>query len=88
MAASVRRASRLRGQVEQLEREHQGGLVGRALELLVDAVTLVLLLVLIVDGVLAYRAFHDHGSATESQSLSSSSLHVSATHFVEAITDT
>ena len=56
---SVRKAGRLRAEVTHLDLDaRKPGRIGRVYEAVVDSLMLVLLVVLAVDGWLAYRTFH------------------------------
>ena len=68
---SLRKAARLRGEVARIGREPaKPWLIERALEFVADALMLVLLVVLAVDGWLAYRAFHSEPDSPASGSMS------------------
>ena len=61
---SVQKAARLRAEMTRLEVDApRQGLVGRVWEGVVDCLMLAVLLVLAIDGWLAYRAFHDQPDA-------------------------
>jgi hypothetical protein len=67
---SLRRAAQLRGEVARLGREPQRpGFIVRAFEFAADALMLVLLIVLAIDGWLAYRAFHAGADSPASGSM-------------------
>ena len=68
---SMRKAARLRAEAMRLEHDvRPSGRAGRIWEAVVDCLMLVLLLVLAVDGWLAYRAFHHQPASAGSGSSS------------------
>ncbi|WP_157544657.1 hypothetical protein [Nocardioides halotolerans] len=65
-----RQESRFRAQVARAEHDEEPGLVERGLELVADVLMPVILVVLAVDGWLAYRSFHKDADSPASGSTS------------------